>query len=409
MNTNYVYRPSSTTGPCYSAYVTYSTPREASICILVFYKNLPIKAIDKFELHGRQIRASFGTTKYCSYFLKGQECQNKDCLYLHQTVPESETLPKEKVCNNRALFNDQQKIAYQLSRIDDVPLDKFLSEMRPFATKGIRVFPVPETIYKKIYYFEKPKGGLTPSGSPAQKIQTLQKSLSPQIHPNKDPILDGVYRESTGSNENYELTPKQIIDDPPFEIPHMRLCSVDDTLNQSQLNKKFVRASESRFAFAKTTPPDYSTSEETDNGIEEILYYTARQELLAVNEKQLLNYTKAQNAKPFSSNSIFQPINQQKSESSPGFPQKWLNELIEVETNANSKQNSPESSPYKIKAAFDGNELGSPLFHILTASEETEDHNKTPSPDIKEKTVFYGESQAKSSGKKKVKYTKKNK
>ena len=31
----------------------------------------------------RLSRASFGTTKYCNYFLRGQECTNTDCLYLH--------------------------------------------------------------------------------------------------------------------------------------------------------------------------------------------------------------------------------------------------------------------------------------------------------------------------------------
>jgi len=35
LNTNYVHRPNSTSGPCYSAYITYTTPREASIVILV--------------------------------------------------------------------------------------------------------------------------------------------------------------------------------------------------------------------------------------------------------------------------------------------------------------------------------------------------------------------------------------
>lgn len=29
------------------------------------------------------MRASFGTTKYCNFFLKNTECPNKECLYLH--------------------------------------------------------------------------------------------------------------------------------------------------------------------------------------------------------------------------------------------------------------------------------------------------------------------------------------
>ena len=60
-------------GPSYSAYVTYSEPYEASIAILV---------LDNILIDNHLIRASFGTTKYCQYFLKGKECTNKDCLYL---------------------------------------------------------------------------------------------------------------------------------------------------------------------------------------------------------------------------------------------------------------------------------------------------------------------------------------
>lgn len=33
---------------------------------------------------GRQVKACFGTTKYCNAFLKGVPCNNHDCLYLHE-------------------------------------------------------------------------------------------------------------------------------------------------------------------------------------------------------------------------------------------------------------------------------------------------------------------------------------
>lgn len=32
---------------------------------------------------GKQVKACFGTTKYCNAFLKGVACNNPDCLYLH--------------------------------------------------------------------------------------------------------------------------------------------------------------------------------------------------------------------------------------------------------------------------------------------------------------------------------------
>ena len=32
---------------------------------------------------GKQVKACYGTTKYCNAFLKGIPCNNTDCLYLH--------------------------------------------------------------------------------------------------------------------------------------------------------------------------------------------------------------------------------------------------------------------------------------------------------------------------------------
>ncbi len=34
-------------------------------------------------LAGKQVKACFGTTKYCNAFLKGVSCNNPECLYLH--------------------------------------------------------------------------------------------------------------------------------------------------------------------------------------------------------------------------------------------------------------------------------------------------------------------------------------
>ena len=56
-----------------------------------------ILAVDEFTLEKRLLRASFGTTKYCSFFLKGQKCINKECLYLHKFNPENETFTKEQM------------------------------------------------------------------------------------------------------------------------------------------------------------------------------------------------------------------------------------------------------------------------------------------------------------------------
>jgi CCR4-NOT transcription complex subunit 4 len=48
-------------GPCYSAYLTYANQAQASLAII---------GLNAFNYKGRTLRASYGTTKYCNFFLK---------------------------------------------------------------------------------------------------------------------------------------------------------------------------------------------------------------------------------------------------------------------------------------------------------------------------------------------------
>ena len=115
VNTNYIYRPKGTADPSYGAYVTYSDTKEAALAIL---------GIEQLTLDNRLLRASFGTTKYCSFFLKGQKCLNKECLYLHKWHSEKETYTKEEM-SNKKIFSDQLDIAIKLTGISTMSRDEF--------------------------------------------------------------------------------------------------------------------------------------------------------------------------------------------------------------------------------------------------------------------------------------------
>ena len=94
LNTNNVYNGGKG-GPSYSAYMTFSTPREAANSIL---------SVDQFMYNDRLIRASFGTSKFCQFFLNGQKCTNKECLYLHELRCDLEAYTKEDMSNNKFIF-----------------------------------------------------------------------------------------------------------------------------------------------------------------------------------------------------------------------------------------------------------------------------------------------------------------
>lgn len=57
-------------------YVTYARKEDAALCI---------NSVDGSLNGDRVLRAQFGTTKYCSAFLRGETCNNKNCSFLHET------------------------------------------------------------------------------------------------------------------------------------------------------------------------------------------------------------------------------------------------------------------------------------------------------------------------------------
>ncbi|KAJ4509288.1 transcriptional repressor general negative regulator of transcription subunit 4 [Exophiala dermatitidis] len=57
-------------------YVTYARKEDAALCI---------NTVDGSLNGDRVLRAQYGTTKYCSAFLRGETCTNKNCSFLHET------------------------------------------------------------------------------------------------------------------------------------------------------------------------------------------------------------------------------------------------------------------------------------------------------------------------------------
>lgn len=124
-------------------------------------------------MDNRLLRASFGTTKYCSFFLKEQKCLNKDWLYLHKWHSDQETYTKEEMANKK-IFSDQQEIAIKHSEINVKSREEFAKDWE----KNIGPIPVNSRfpsvlqIYDKFSSYDKLK----------QEIeQTTPKKVSSKI------------------------------------------------------------------------------------------------------------------------------------------------------------------------------------------------------------------------------------
>jgi len=92
-----------------SAYVTFAHKEDTLACIL---------ALDGFYMEGRNIRVSYGTSKYCSAFIKNVRCNNPECTYLHQMGDVEDTFTKQEiqagyVTSGRDVLARQQQIVQQ--------------------------------------------------------------------------------------------------------------------------------------------------------------------------------------------------------------------------------------------------------------------------------------------------------
>ena len=100
-------------GSSVSCYVTYSKPEEAYRCI---------ETVDGCVLNDKVLRASFGTTKYCSYFLRNRPCTNPDCMYLHELGDDKDSFTKEYMQAAKHLSRvPPPQASHQTSRTSGLP------------------------------------------------------------------------------------------------------------------------------------------------------------------------------------------------------------------------------------------------------------------------------------------------
>jgi CCR4-NOT transcription complex subunit 4 len=74
--------------PSASAYLTYSKSEEALRAI---------QAVNNLQIDSRTLKASLGTTKYCTHFLKSISCSKTDCMYLHELGEDAASFTKEEM------------------------------------------------------------------------------------------------------------------------------------------------------------------------------------------------------------------------------------------------------------------------------------------------------------------------
>lgn len=106
-----------------SAYITYSSEYEAKWCI---------QEVDESLLDSKLIRCTYGTTKYCSFYLKNIPCQNNECMYLHECKHSKDILTKDELINTKHKLHDFECNNKNTERIGKKKRFDFLDDIFQF-------------------------------------------------------------------------------------------------------------------------------------------------------------------------------------------------------------------------------------------------------------------------------------
>ncbi|AOW06525.1 RING/Ubox like zinc-binding domain-domain-containing protein [Yarrowia lipolytica] len=112
--------------PGLGVYVTFSKKEDAARCIA---------AVDGSMNDGKYLRAAYGTTKYCSSYLRGQPCPNPNCMFLHEPGEEADSYTRQDLSTiqhaARQGIQKQQRQQQQQQRYGDFQQHSQPSPVQP--------------------------------------------------------------------------------------------------------------------------------------------------------------------------------------------------------------------------------------------------------------------------------------
>ena len=325
VNKNKAYNQNSPHGPSYSAYVTFSKPSEASIAIL---------SLDDTMIDNHLIRASFGTTKYCSYFLKGIECNNKECLFLHKLADENDIIKRGDLTSNKIIFAQQHAYAMKIADIYNPEVKKRILASK----KGKTVFPSPDLIYRFITVIDKDPNN-------HKNMSNNKKSVDNKKQTNNSENIEDDYmsneEEYEEKNEEYEENEEH---EDNISQSSGKVGNYKNNNNSSNVvpkpqqqvikrKKLFINRDKSRFDFGASSK---NSEENNKNGI-----ITVPKHILnLINKKiNLYNLTKYMHQKIIDKIFLSESIKDDKEGKNDDWT-KFINDNIEVTNYSNYSNNS---------------------------------------------------------------------
>ncbi|KAG9285322.1 hypothetical protein G9A89_010797 [Geosiphon pyriformis] len=132
--------------PSVGVYITYARKEDAAKAI---------DAVDGSISDGKVLRASYGTTKYCTYYLRNMVCQNPNCMYLHEPGEEADSYTKEDLASAKYHLkevgghltepihkvHDLPKVLHDLHKVNDAHKVQ-VHQIQPVQTRQTQPHPI---------------------------------------------------------------------------------------------------------------------------------------------------------------------------------------------------------------------------------------------------------------------------
>ena len=153
-------------------------------------------SLNNSTLFNHKLNACYGTNKYCNSFLKGIECNNKDCFYLHEKASKNDIIIKNDT-QMKAQFIEQQKIATKIADIfspnqKEIYLNKGLEIKKEFKQNKIEnYFPTIDTIYENKFIQE------------FKNIKDLEDNTCISYYNKNKKLTKEYYYKPSSPNKNY--------------------------------------------------------------------------------------------------------------------------------------------------------------------------------------------------------------
>ena len=180
----------------YSVYITYENAIQASTAIL---------CVDSLLIDGKIIRAFFGTTRYCNYFLNSKTCpKNKKCMFLHKLVSNKNIIIDD---NTNFSYNEHLNMAKKIIELSKAEIKNILKIKK----KQKNVFPSIDFIFlteeqKEKYFVE---GNINYIKSNSNRIINTLKIREDDFLNDNSNIINEYNKNNAKSNNNNNILSKK--------------------------------------------------------------------------------------------------------------------------------------------------------------------------------------------------------